>query len=163
MKTSIFKTVETPLNSDFNLQLGESGVTFRYNNASKLPGISTLPLGYQMIAKQFFKKEIPTDSETDYAINYIEDELMLHPELKGGKQSLLTTDDMLKAIFVKNKLTADTFSRQRVEDLFTDYARVAMGTPASFMDVEVTREDFAALLVLREIMHHLDFEQIKFE
>lgn len=120
-----------------------------------------LKLGYRFIAGRFFKHEIPTFDETDYAINYIEDELMSDKTLLQSNKELFTADNKIKDVFQKNKITGNPITRQRVEDLFNRYARAIMGAPLSTLNAGINAEDFAIILVLREIMHHLDFDVLK--
>ena len=119
-----------------------------------------LPAGYQYLVERFFKHDIPTDSETEYAINYIEDELMSNTELQNNQENLYSADKKLINIFHKNGIEAHYQSRKSIEDLFSQYARVIIGASASELQTNITREDFATVLVLREIMHHLDFEAL---
>ncbi len=118
-------------------------------------------LGYAAIAKRFFKNEIPTEAETEYAINFIEDTLMANKSLPQHFETLYWADEVLQEIFERNELQQTIVSRQNVEDLFTVYARVVMGAPGSFMNVEVTAEGFARLLIVRELLHHLDIQKME--
>lgn len=120
----------------------------------------TLEAGYQTIANRFFQQDIPTEAETEYAINYIEDELMSSKDLLNRNETLVSSDQHLAEVFHKNGFTQSTFSRREVENLFTQYAYVVMGRLSSVKRSAITREDFATLLLLREITHHLDFEAI---
>ena len=76
-------------------------------------------------------------------------------------EQLVSSEKLLIELFRKNELPADSYSRQSVEDLFSRYARVIMGAPASELNAPITRTNFAILLLLREIMHHFGFETIK--
>lgn len=129
---------------------------FLHNN--KVKQEITLHAGYKLLVKKFFKNEIPTFSETDYAINYIEDELMSDKSLLLNNKELNTKDQRITNLLLKNKITDGMIIRQQVEDLFSRYARVITGAPASILDAGIDREDFSVLLVVREIMHHLDFD-----
>ncbi|GET26090.1 hypothetical protein [Prolixibacter sp. NT017] len=120
----------------------------------------TLEAGYQTIAGRFFRQDIPTEAETEYAINYIEDTLMSSKDLLNRNEVLVSSDEDLAEVFRKNGFTQSTFSRREVENLFTQYAYVVIGRPSSIQRSSVTREDFATILLLREITHHLGFEVI---
>lgn len=154
-----------PVNSQFNCQLTieKNELLFQYLLKDAIQKEIKLPAGYEFISSKFFLHPIPTDAETDYAINYIEDELMSNRELLQHNEKLYSADERLMTIFFKNELPNDSLSRQTVEDLFNRYARVIMGAPLSSIKVEITAEDFAILLLLREIMHHLNFDSINFQ
>ena len=142
------------------LHIGSETATFQRRENNTVTQEIKLETGYRYLVDKFFKQEIPTDAETDYAINYIEDQLMSDRNLLHTNEQLVSSDKLLIELFRKNELLADSYSRQNVEDLFSRYARVIMGAPASELNTPITRTDFAILLLLREIMHHLGFETI---
>ncbi|MFB6341915.1 hypothetical protein ACE1ET_09335 [Saccharicrinis sp. FJH62] len=121
-----------------------------------------LKAGYEFISGKFFRHDIPTYDETDYAINHIEDQLMTHKSRIQSSRELCTSDEELKNVFRKNDLNENSYSRESIEKLFSSYARVIMGAPISELKAGVTQKDYAIVLVLREIMHHLDFEYLNF-
>ncbi len=142
------------------LSFEKDELQFQYFQDNELQKEIRLPAGYGLVADKFFHQPIPTDAETDYAINYIEDELMSNSELTQNNEVLLTADENLIELFRKNELNENVYTRQAVEDLFSSYARVIMGAPTFYLKAEITATDFAILLVLREIMHHLNFDSI---
>lgn len=142
------------------LHIGSETATFQRRENNTLTQEITLETGYRYLVDKFFKQEIPGDAETDYAINYIEDQLMSDRNLLHTNEQLVSSDKLLIELFRKNELRADSYSRQNVEELFSRYARVIMGAPASELNATITRTDFAILLLLREIMHHLGFKTI---
>ncbi|GET23321.1 hypothetical protein [Prolixibacter denitrificans] len=120
----------------------------------------TLEAGYQTIANRFFQQDIPTEAETEYAINYIEDELMSSKDLLNRNEILISSDEHMAEVFRKNDFAQSRYSRREVESLFSQYASIITGRPSSLNRQSVTREDFATILLLREITHHLGFEAI---
>ncbi|TNE68188.1 hypothetical protein EP331_15980 [bacterium] len=144
------------------LNFDKDGLTFRFLENEQDTDVVLLKLGYLHIAHLFFKQNVPTELETDYAINYIEDELMSLKKLENLNQEVLITDDAyLKEILLKNGRTKSNYTNWEIENLFSEYARVVMGAALTNLPVELTREDFALVLVLREIMHHLKFDSIE--
>lgn len=143
------------------LNIEKEVLTFQFQKDNEIVKQITLNAGYKRISDTFFERDIPNEAEIEFAINSIEDELMHNKDLLGRKGYLFTSDRNLIAIFKKNGLNELTYSRQGVEDLFSKYARVMMGAPSSEIDAEITREDVAIVLILREIMHHLDFEELR--
>ncbi|HSH42618.1 MAG TPA: hypothetical protein VK973_10900, partial [Arenicellales bacterium] len=150
-----------PEGSNCLLNMEEDVLRFQFQKDNETVKQITLNSGYKRIADTFFKRNIPNEAEIESAINCIEDELMSNKGLLGRKGYLFSSDRKLISIFNKNGLVEHSYSRQSVEDLFSRYARVMMGAPASEVDAEITREDVAIILVLREIMHHLDFEELR--
>lgn len=143
------------------LDIEEQVLKFHFQKDNESVKQITLKAGYKRISDTFFKRDIPNEAEIEFAINSIEDELMSNKELSGRKGYLFSSDENLIAIFRKNGLNERAYSRQSVEDLFSQYARVMMGAPSSEINAEITREDVAIILILREIMHHLDFEELR--
>lgn len=146
---------------DCSLKIEKEVLTIQFWKDNRIARQFTLKAGYKRISDTFFKQNIPTEAEIDSAINFIEDDLMSDRELLGRKGYLFTSGKKLVGIFHKNGLNEHTYSRQNVESLFAQYARVMMGAPSSELNAEITREDVAILLVLREVMHHLDFEELR--
>jgi len=138
----------------------EDQVRFQFIDEDVLRMEKLLKTGYRYISDTFFKHDIPTEAETEYAINYIEDQLMSQKELLNNNETLVCTDSLLSDIFIKNEMQQNVYSRQQVEDLFNRYAYVIMGASSSRLNTAIVKEDFAFLLVIREIMHHLNFEAI---
>lgn len=155
---------ERALFSEYNVQLEmeTEWLKFQFIKDTEVKQEIALRVGYRLITNRFFKHEIPTFDETDYAINYIEDALMSDKTLLQSNKELITSDDKIITLFRKNKISGYAITRRSVEDLFSQYARVVMGAPVSTLEAGITAEDFAILLILREIMHHLDFEVLKF-
>lgn len=147
---------------DYILNLEENKITFHLLGDNNPKSKIILKMGYRTIAQLFFKQNIPTEAEMDYAINFIEEELMRDRRLIGEKGELLTSFEPLAEIFRKNNLLDKTISRRRVEDLFTAYAEVIMGARTSLWQAEITAEDVALILLMREIMYHLDFQVLIF-
>ncbi len=85
---------------------------------------------------------------------------MSNKELYSQQGTLESESEILANVLLKNGLQQGPHSRKTIEDLFNNYARIVMGTPGTMMGIDVTKEDFAAVLILREIMHHLDFVSI---
>jgi len=115
-----------------------------------------LDFGYETIAGKYFKKDIPGEAEVEYAINFIEDELMSHEELVNDGDALYI-DEKFMMDLIKPENGTRVITRQEIEEIFTKYALVSMGRSPIYDNVEINKERYAKLLILREIMHHLDF------
>jgi hypothetical protein len=88
---------------------------------------------------------------------------MSNKELQNRDETLISKDQALVAVFHKNGRENGIYYRKNAEELFSQYARVITGAPGSGINTVITREDFAIVLLLREIMHHLRFDSINTE
>ncbi len=142
------------------LNIDKLTLSFEYKIEDSVQKAFELPLGYEFIASKYFKSTMPTEADTEYAINFIEDHLMSNKEFINHQETLESKSKSIADVLSKNGLLQGKQSRKTIEDLFNNYARIVMGTPSTLMDIEITKEDFATLLVLREVMHHLNFESL---
>jgi hypothetical protein len=116
-------------------------------------------IGVEQLANDYFQHDIPGEPELDHAINCIEDELMRNLVLTSGGRKLISADKLHAALFDVDKGMAE-FSREQVEQLFTRYAWLSMGRATTTDNLQTSKQAYAALLILREIMHHLDYRQV---
>lgn len=116
----------------------------------------------QLILKNL--KHQPAEApELEAAIADIEDQLMpVIKDLPGHRRLVSSGAPFLRIAKVAGfdaedevELDVDT-----VEELFNRLVDVAYGTPASRLDVPENREFAAAVLFLRELMHHAGFNSI---
>lgn len=142
------------------LTLGSEQVIFGYSDPAIFSGDVSLPIGYSYISEKYYKHEIPTPAEIEYAINDIEDNLMSIKLLVSQDEILICTDQPLINLLKKNNRPEGIYSPRNIEDLFGLYANLSMGEPAQRYNLATTREDFAIILLLREIIHHLKFKAV---
>lgn len=122
---------------------------------------TALPWSWETVCRRFVRHEIPTEAEVEYAINFIEDELMKSPELRNlDGLDLVSDDPVLRAVLHAERDGSRTWSRDDIEGLFTRYARISMGRSPVYDDLVVDAREYLALLVVREILHHLDYASI---
>ena len=117
---------------------------------------AALALGWRSIARDHFKHDPPSPLEIENAIAAVEDEVeRAHKAIaKGGV--LRTRDPAIVEIARSAGVpqSAETvLSVEAVEHMFTRLAAGARGLPAG-------GEFSATLLILRELMHHLDFSSV---
>ncbi len=115
---------------------------------------------WHYIAARFLPGELPGEGEIENAINFIEDELMKDPGLVNGEDLNLYTRDRGLAGLLGADGSRREFSREDIEEDFTDYALISMGRSPLLVGREMDRERYAALLVVREILNHLKFERL---
>ncbi len=144
------------------LQMQDKNIVFQFT-VNNIPEQYALNLNYKELATRFFSQEIPSEAELEYAINFIEDELMRETALHNRKSRLVTNDTAILELFENNGRRVPILSRQNIEDIFSTYARVVRGTPAASLQVNAKRNDFALLLLIREIMHHLGFAWLELQ
>ncbi|MCA9637983.1 MAG: hypothetical protein KC420_18270, partial [Myxococcales bacterium] len=111
--------------------------------------------------RRFVRHEVPTEAEVEHAINFIEDELMKASEIRNSEgRGLVSDEPVLRAVFGRERDAPRTWSREEVEGLFTRYARISMGWPRGRDGLVVDAREYLALLVVREVLHHLDYRSI---
>lgn len=138
----------------FILKIVESGKT----NAS-----ASIEAGDIQSILDNLKHEPAQAIELESAIAVIEDQLM--PLIKNlpKRRCLVTSEEAFWNIAkVAGFKAADNLQLDiaTVEEIFNRLADVAYGTPASRLGVPENREFAAAVLFLRELMHHASFNSI---
>ncbi|WP_018608507.1 hypothetical protein [Uliginosibacterium gangwonense] len=123
-----------------------------------------LPFGYASLPRQHHWHTPPREDEIEYAINTIEDVLAKIPDARQHSAGLLLSGEqpaLLHALMQPSPgQGAEGVKREAVEHLFGRLANVIMGRPASVEGVPTDTAFAATLLILREVLHHLDFAWI---
>jgi hypothetical protein len=103
-------------------------------------------LGVQTICQLFFKHIHPTDLELEYAIAHIEDEVMpLDLQLPVERSGLTIRTEKIRGIAQSQALSLEEF-----EQIFNSTLKRGNKT------------EIAALLIIRECLHHLRFSSVTF-
>lgn len=122
------------------------------------------PFGSKKTAEEFFKHNPPTPEEIEHAINLIEEEISSVGKFLPEKSPLYTLSPIIETIALQTKTTE--WGEQRIltienmEDVFSRLALIISGRPASLDTLPANSSFASSLLILREIMHHLNFEKI---
>lgn len=114
-------------------------------------GGSVLQTGFRRLAQEHFKREQPTAREIEEAIAAVEDEIARAQPPRGMR--LVTSDAMVREIALEVGVPpgpAMVLARDAVEQAFERSLR----RPPD-------NERMAALLILRELMHHLDVPDVE--
>ncbi|RKD91056.1 hypothetical protein [Mangrovibacterium diazotrophicum] len=152
-------------NNTLYLHIGEQASDFvQSRNNSEIR--TTLNIGWKQLAEQFYTAFPPTYDDVDRAINFTE-EVLAELEVKFRDESILQSDDpqvevIAELAFNTTKTEAgETLVPQiELENVFDRFAEIVKGLPAS-QDVIPDDLGFAAyLLIIREVMHHLDFREL---
>jgi exopolyphosphatase/pppGpp-phosphohydrolase len=119
----------------------------------------TLQVGPQGLADAVLRHDPPTPAELERAIDLVEDALAgLHLKVAGDDR-LVTADALLLALPGLGAHSGG-LTRDEVEFLFQRLASRSLGTPIAAAELPPGREIAAALLILRECMHHLGFDRV---
>ncbi len=123
----------------------------------------SIPVGFKNISDRDFKHTPPTPAEIEYAINEIEDEIeKIVPKL-AGYETIYNRDDFiihLAQLSQVDDAPVMVLSRDRLESVFGQYAEISMGRPPSSAESDISPLFYAQILLIREFMHHLKFNQL---
>lgn len=118
-----------------------------------------LPIGYLTIAHQFFRHDIPSPYEVEMAIATIEDHIQATPALHHIASEFDCHDPYLQQIMqlagVENKM-----SQSEIEQVFNRVADVVSGSPKREGEFPEEKNFISYLLIIRELSHHLNIENI---
>jgi hypothetical protein len=120
----------------------------------------TLPIGPRGLADAVLLHDPPTPAELERAIDVIEDALMASRLAQEDRGELVTADALLLALPGMGSPASDGLTRDAVEALFQRLASRSLGTPVAAAELPLDRDLAAALLILRECMHHLGFDRV---
>jgi exopolyphosphatase/pppGpp-phosphohydrolase len=127
------------------------------------PEAVSINTGFRKLSDQFFHHTPPTAEETENAINFIEDELSRIRSRTAAVSGLYTGSPEILSILKSSDpgmVTESGTGRDQVEAFFNRFADSAFNSIGSGSDLPADRLSAAALLLLREILHHLQFERI---
>ena len=117
----------------------------------------TLPVGPRGLAGTVLRHDPPTPAELEQAIDRVEDALTGVSSAGIEGRGLVTADALLRRL-PGFDAQGSGLARDAVEALFQRLASRALGTPIAAAELPDGREMAAALLILRECMHHLGFD-----
>lgn len=121
-------------------------------------------VGTEKIANEFFKHNPPTPGEVENAIVAVEDEVMQVSKLIPAGTHLFSSDAAVEDIYtqldVYQQASDRRLYRHDLEAIFGRLSAIISGRPASSDTLPQTATFAAALLILREVMFHLGFEEI---
>lgn len=160
--------VDTPVNSSVQpsiqpviLTIDQTTSLFRSEPDAL---VITLPVGYELVASRYFRHTPPNYDDIEYAINYIEDEIeKVVRQIPAVNAELVTEVGFIRRIALLCGCPDEPhihLGRDVLERLFGRYAEIAVGRPPRADETDVSPMFYAQLLIFREFMHHLKFEQI---
>ncbi len=147
------------------LHIGEDRTCVASGTGIESHQVLMLEMGACRTSIDFFKHNPPSPLELENAIMVVEDEVTRARGAALGRATLYSTDklvgDMVRMVGCPDALVS-TLTIEQVERLFNQLAARSEGRPASHADVPDDPGFAATLLILREFMHHLNFDRIKF-
>ncbi len=124
-----------------------------------------LPIGATRTAEQFFRHDPPRPAELEAAIDAVEDQVMRAAgQLPTGSSLRLIgsfAGEIRHAESTSDRANA-VVNLDEVEHLFQRLASASLGNPAARRGLPPGNPFVAAVLILREFMHHLGFVSVAF-
>jgi hypothetical protein len=145
------------------LQLGANASTVVCTEAGQVILQQTLALGTASLAGQWMRHTPPTPLDIEHAIEQTEDIVMpLAAKLVRTEQLQLSGSG---AALVLQGVGAEPdaelhWNLDEVEDLFHRIAMVSQGRPSGQEALPTAPEFYAAMVILRECLHHLRFSGV---
>lgn len=122
-----------------------------------------LPLGTASLARQWMRHTPPTPLDMEHAIEQTEDVVMpLAAKLVRTDELLLRGSGaalILQAVGAKPD-EALKWKLDEVEEIFNRIAMVSQGRPTGQEALPTAPEFYAAMVILRESLHHLRFGEV---
>jgi len=122
--------------------------------------VVVLPLGPRNIASDCLRHDPPTALEVEQAIDVIEEALLRAGLPQAPRGTIVTSSTLLRALPGLERDGA-VLARDAVEALFQRLASAALGHPSALAGMPMGADVAAALLILREIMHHLGYDAVR--
>ena len=146
------------------LNLGNDQAALAWGTGDQPSQYSSLPLGLNKLAQRLVSKGRLSEMAMEQLIAEVEDMVMpLHASLPA-KAKLFSQDSGIAELAQFAGMTDNAAPCQlptdAVEHLFNRLVALAQGRPASQDHLPTSGHFSAALMVLRELLHHLGFEDI---
>ena len=148
------------------LHIGTDQTALATGTGEKADAVMLLAIGSRRTATDFFKHTPPVPHELETAIMVVEDEVTRARKMVAGHATLLTADPDIRDIARIARASSRQDDRlalpvEAVERVFDLLAAVSLGRPASSAGIPLHPEFAATLLILRELMHHLQFASVR--
>jgi exopolyphosphatase/pppGpp-phosphohydrolase len=145
------------------LELGAESSSVLCTEDGRVVLQQTLPLGTASLARQWMGHTPPTPLDIEHAIEQTEDVLMpLAAKLTRTEQLQLSGSG---AALISQGVGAApdavlNWSLEEVEGLFNRIAMVSQGRPIGHEALPTAPEFYAAMVIVRECLHHLRFSGV---
>ena len=145
------------------LHIGADQTAVAAGSGTEPEAMLMLAIGARKTAADHFKHSPPTPGEVENAIMTVEDEVTRVRTLLAAGSRLFTTDAAIREIALLAGVPDQpegVLALDAMERTFDRLAAVTLGRPASREGLPSSAAFAATLLILREFMHHLQFESI---
>ncbi|WP_392559956.1 hypothetical protein [Orbus mooreae] len=122
-------------------------------------GNITLNIGYQTLINKYIKASLPTPYETENIIMIIEDEIARVAVTLPTINKLVSDDSHLKEM-INYLHSGNSITTTQVELLFNQFADVISGSPMP-VNLPNTLSFIVILIIVRELLHHLNIEGVE--
>jgi hypothetical protein len=122
-----------------------------------------LPLGTASLARQWMRHTPPTPLDIEHAIEQTEDVVMPLAAKLVRMEQLLLRGPGAALVFQGLDAKPDAvlrWSLDEVEDIFNRIAMVSQGRPSGQESLPTAPEFYAAMVIVRECLHHLRFSAV---
>lgn len=144
------------------LQIDAEQTVFYQGGVGEDPKPQRLPIGSRQLGRGPLRHTPPSPLELEQAIAEVEDHIMpLAHQVPAGVPLLLLLAPALAPLAAVSQSPAP-LHREQIERYFQQLAAQAEGDPRATSLFAPTPEFAATLLIVREWMHHLGFEQFEF-
>ena len=145
------------------LHIGAEHTAIATGHGAEATAVLVLDIGAQKTARQFFRRSPPTPLEMENAIATVEDEVIRAVPMLAPGTALLCSDAVAREIALLAGVAPGesmAMPLDAMERVFERLAAVAEGRPVVREGLPQGADFAAALLILREFMHHLRFGAI---
>ena len=126
-----------------------------------------LGIGLTQLGRGPFRHQPPSELELEYAIAFVEDAVMPLAKVLPPSTNLVSSDAIasrvVKLVQGASGTRTGVLTLEQVEHVFGELAAVSLGRPSSSSGVPTDGTFVAYVLVLREFMHHLGFDEIRID
>lgn len=148
------------------LQIGEQQSCLIFGTGDAPQEVMVLTIGSVKTAS-LFKRSPPSPAELEHAIMVVEDELTRARHLTDPDNRLVSSDANLRQLALLTGHSGPdeqqpdiTLNVEAVEHTFERWMGLVHGRPAARTGLPSDKHFAATLLILRELMHHLQFGSI---
>lgn len=134
------------------LRLDADALTLRIAHAGQADAVHRLPLGTEALVARFFSRLPPSACLLEEAIAWVEDAVMPLAASLPAQVQWCSDSPAVHALDLTGE--AAVLDIDTVEQLFNALADWVQGRPAALAGIPQDAHWCAALLVLRECMHH---------
>jgi exopolyphosphatase/pppGpp-phosphohydrolase len=133
------------------LHIGEEHAAVLSGPGDQPASAHQLDLGSARMTRDYFHHDPPTSHEIERAIDFTEDQIMRMGKPAEAASTLWSASPALQAWAA---VAGPSMPIEAVEQWFQRLVSMALGQPGAMQGLPPGREAAAALLVLREFMHH---------